>query len=214
MSPAPSSQTPSRPTPRRTRRTPAEHLRALAEETRATLRLAADAHRRGRGPAAGVPRFPRAAPPSCSRSGRTRATARCRWPRRCPPDGRIVTLRARSRARARSPSATSPTPATADRIEVRAGPALETIATLDGPFDLVFIDADKAGYLGYYEAVLPKLSERGADRRRQRAVERPGRRSRRPTTTTESTRGAARVQRPRRRRRARRQRDAHACATA
>ncbi len=49
----------------------------------------------------------------------------------------------------------------ADRIEVRQGPALETIATLDGPFDLVFVDADKAGYLGYYEAVLPKLSERG-----------------------------------------------------
>ena len=49
----------------------------------------------------------------------------------------------------------------ADRIEVRRGPALATIATLDGPFDLVFIDADKPGYLGYYEAVLEKLSPRG-----------------------------------------------------
>ena len=49
----------------------------------------------------------------------------------------------------------------ADRIEVRRGPGLETIATLDGPFDLVFIDADKTGYLDYYEAVLRKLSERG-----------------------------------------------------
>jgi caffeoyl-CoA O-methyltransferase len=49
----------------------------------------------------------------------------------------------------------------ADRIEVRRGPGLETIATLDGPFDLVFIDADKTGYLDYYEAVLPKLSDRG-----------------------------------------------------
>ncbi|MDP1850231.1 MAG: O-methyltransferase [Solirubrobacteraceae bacterium] len=48
-----------------------------------------------------------------------------------------------------------------DRIEVRQGPAGETIAGLDGPFDLVFIDADKPGYLGYYEAVLPKLSARG-----------------------------------------------------
>jgi caffeoyl-CoA O-methyltransferase len=48
-----------------------------------------------------------------------------------------------------------------DRIEIRQGPAIDTIATLDGPFDLVFIDADKAGYLGYYEAVLPKLSARG-----------------------------------------------------
>jgi caffeoyl-CoA O-methyltransferase len=49
----------------------------------------------------------------------------------------------------------------ADRVEVREGPALETVATLDGPFDLVFIDADKPGYHDYYEAVLPKLSARG-----------------------------------------------------
>jgi predicted O-methyltransferase YrrM len=49
----------------------------------------------------------------------------------------------------------------ADRIGVRRGPALDTIAGLDGPVDLVFIDADKTGYLEYYEAVLPMLSERG-----------------------------------------------------
>ena len=49
----------------------------------------------------------------------------------------------------------------ADRIEVRQGPALETIGGLDGPFHLVFIDADKPGYRDYYEAVLPKLSARG-----------------------------------------------------
>jgi caffeoyl-CoA O-methyltransferase len=48
-----------------------------------------------------------------------------------------------------------------DRIEIRAGRALETIAGLEGPFDLVFIDADKEGYHDYYEAVLPKLSARG-----------------------------------------------------
>jgi caffeoyl-CoA O-methyltransferase len=48
-----------------------------------------------------------------------------------------------------------------DRIEIREGPALETIATLDGPFDLVFIDADKAAYPDYFEAVLPKLAPRG-----------------------------------------------------
>ena len=48
-----------------------------------------------------------------------------------------------------------------DRIEVRQGPAIATIDTLDGPFDLVFIDADKPGYLDYYEAVLPKLADSG-----------------------------------------------------
>ena len=40
-------------------------------------------------------------------------------------------------------------------------PALETIGRLEGDFDLVFLDADKGGYIGYYEAVLPRLSERG-----------------------------------------------------
>ena len=48
-----------------------------------------------------------------------------------------------------------------ERIEVRQGPANGTIAGLDGPFDLVFIDADKESYRDYYEAGLPKLSERG-----------------------------------------------------
>jgi predicted O-methyltransferase YrrM len=47
------------------------------------------------------------------------------------------------------------------RIEQRVGPALEAIGTLDGPFDLVFIDANKDGYVDYYEAVLPKLAPRG-----------------------------------------------------
>jgi predicted O-methyltransferase YrrM len=49
----------------------------------------------------------------------------------------------------------------ADRIEIRLGPALDTIAALDGPFDLVFIDADKRGYPDYYEAVVPKLAPHG-----------------------------------------------------
>jgi caffeoyl-CoA O-methyltransferase len=48
-----------------------------------------------------------------------------------------------------------------DRIEIRLGPALETIETLEGPFDLVFIDADKPNYKAYYEAVLPLVAENG-----------------------------------------------------
>ena len=49
----------------------------------------------------------------------------------------------------------------ADRIEYRLGPAMETLVQLDGPFDLVFIDADKVSYVDYYEAVLPKLAPDG-----------------------------------------------------
>src|SRR5204863_8700415 len=47
------------------------------------------------------------------------------------------------------------------RIELREGPALDTLATIDEPVDLAFIDADKGGYVDYYEALVPKLSERG-----------------------------------------------------
>jgi caffeoyl-CoA O-methyltransferase len=47
------------------------------------------------------------------------------------------------------------------RIALHLGPALETVERLDGEFDFVFIDADKEGYIGYYEAVLPRLAERG-----------------------------------------------------
>jgi caffeoyl-CoA O-methyltransferase len=47
------------------------------------------------------------------------------------------------------------------RITLHVGPAIETIDRLEGEFDLVFIDADKEGYVDYYEATLPRLAERG-----------------------------------------------------
>jgi caffeoyl-CoA O-methyltransferase len=49
----------------------------------------------------------------------------------------------------------------ADRIDFRVGPGLKTLDTLDGPFDLAFIDADKESYVDYYEAILPKLAPDG-----------------------------------------------------
>jgi len=49
----------------------------------------------------------------------------------------------------------------ASRIELIVGNALDTIERLPGPFDLVYIDAGKADYPAYYEAVMGKLSERG-----------------------------------------------------
>jgi len=48
----------------------------------------------------------------------------------------------------------------AKKIDLRIGPALETLKALKGPFDFVFIDADKPNYLNYYECCL-KLLRRG-----------------------------------------------------
>ncbi len=48
-----------------------------------------------------------------------------------------------------------------DQVDVRVGRAIDTVGDLEGPFDFVFIDADKPSYIDYFEAVLPKLSERG-----------------------------------------------------
>jgi caffeoyl-CoA O-methyltransferase len=77
-----------------------------------------------------------------------------------PEDGRIVTCEVSEEhaAFARRHIEGSPH---GDRIELRVGPALDTIAQLEGPFDLVFIDADKPAYGDYYEAALPKLGPHG-----------------------------------------------------
>lgn len=48
-----------------------------------------------------------------------------------------------------------------DKIITHQGNGLDVIPMLEGPFDLVFIDADKENYLNYYEAVLPKLRSGG-----------------------------------------------------
>ena len=76
------------------------------------------------------------------------------------PDGRIVTCEIDPR-HAEIAQRHIAANGLADRIDVRVGRAIDTVRTLDGPFDLVFIDADKESYVDYYEAVLPMLSERG-----------------------------------------------------
>jgi caffeoyl-CoA O-methyltransferase len=77
-----------------------------------------------------------------------------------PPDGRVITCDVNEEtteiARRYAQEA-----GVADRIDYRLGPALETIADLEGEFDLVFIDADKPNYLNYYEATLPRLARGG-----------------------------------------------------
>jgi caffeoyl-CoA O-methyltransferase len=79
---------------------------------------------------------------------------------RLPPDGVVITLEVDEThaAVARRHIAASPY---RDRIQLLFGDALASIDQLEGPFDLVFIDAWKRDYPTYYEAVLPKLAERG-----------------------------------------------------
>jgi len=47
------------------------------------------------------------------------------------------------------------------KIELRLGDALQTVAGIEGPIDLVFIDADKANYINYWEALVPKVRPGG-----------------------------------------------------
>lgn len=47
------------------------------------------------------------------------------------------------------------------KIKIKKGPALESLKTMEGPFDLVFIDADKTNYINYYEAALPLVRTGG-----------------------------------------------------
>ena len=77
-----------------------------------------------------------------------------------PENGRLVTceIDPKAEAIARRYFAESPY---GHKITVRMGPALETIKTLSGPLDLVFIDADKPNYSNYYEATLPLLKPGG-----------------------------------------------------
>ena len=77
-----------------------------------------------------------------------------------PEDGELVTCDVDPKAEeiARRYFARSPH---GRKITIRMGPALETIRTLKGPLDFVFIDADKQNYTAYYDAVVPLLSPRG-----------------------------------------------------
>lgn len=71
-----------------------------------------------------------------------------------PDDGHLITcdVDPKAEAIARRYFAESPH---GHKIEPRIGPALDTIGSLTEPLDMVFIDADKANYVNYYEACFP-----------------------------------------------------------
>ena len=77
-----------------------------------------------------------------------------------PVDGTVLTCEVdeESAALARQHFARSPV---GRKIEIRMGSALDTMRHLKGPFDLIFIDADKINYVNYYRRALDLVSPRG-----------------------------------------------------
>ncbi len=77
-----------------------------------------------------------------------------------PDDGRIITCDINPKTIGIAKSFFDRSPH-GHKIEVREGPALETMKTLEPGFDLIFIDADKGNYTNYYDAAVPLLAPRG-----------------------------------------------------
>jgi caffeoyl-CoA O-methyltransferase len=82
------------------------------------------------------------------------------WAEALPKDGRVVTceVNAESAEIAKRYFAESPH---SQKIEIKLGPALESLKRIWGPFDICFIDADKENYGAYYDACFELVRPRG-----------------------------------------------------
>ena len=84
--------------------------------------------------------------------------------RALPPEGKLISLEIDTRyaevARQNLKRA-----GVEEKVEIRVGPALKSLSRLtaeaEGPFDLVFIDADKDGYVNYLRKAMPLVREGG-----------------------------------------------------
>jgi predicted O-methyltransferase YrrM len=74
-------------------------------------------------------------------------------------EGRVVTLERDPERAARARDFLGRA-GVAERVELVEGDALETLPRLEGPFDLLFVDASKGEYARYVELADAKLSER------------------------------------------------------
>lgn len=77
-----------------------------------------------------------------------------------PEDGTVMTCEIDEEVAAMARRYFAQSPA-GRKIDIRLGPALETMRALTGPFDVIFIDADKTNYLNYYRHALHLLSPHG-----------------------------------------------------
>ena len=73
-----------------------------------------------------------------------------------PEDGEVITCEMNERYRDIAEKALKDTPEF-KKITIVLGSAQETLPEIDGPFDMIFLDADKENYPLYYEMLVPKL---------------------------------------------------------
>ncbi len=78
-----------------------------------------------------------------------------------PDDGRLICCDVSEEWTAIARRFWADAPWTEGKVELRLGPALETIQALEGPVDFAFIDADKESYVDYWEALLPRMPSGG-----------------------------------------------------
>lgn len=77
-----------------------------------------------------------------------------------PDDGTILTCEINEKSAAMARRYFGQVPV-GKKISIRMGPALDTMRTLTGLFDVIFIDADKTNYLHYYRRSLDLLAPNG-----------------------------------------------------
>jgi caffeoyl-CoA O-methyltransferase len=77
-----------------------------------------------------------------------------------PEDGRLITCDVDPAAEAMARKYFQRSPH-GEKIEIRMGPATDTLPGIEAPLDLVFIDADKTGYLSYHEILVEKMRPGG-----------------------------------------------------
>ncbi|MFE6778890.1 O-methyltransferase [Streptomyces sp. NPDC057702] len=82
--------------------------------------------------------------------------------RALPPEGRLIACDVSEEWTARGRAAWEKA-GVADRVDLRVAPALQTLRALprEPHIDLAFIDADKQGYLGYWEELVPRMRTGG-----------------------------------------------------